>query len=880
MKIKPLAYLKIFLLSVIFFSTIILAVKNINKNPNWQLLIEKQIGNKSVLNVGKNLSFDETSIYFSDTDRTIYSINKETGQTRWTTQMNDHSPFQVTLDHDSVYVASFDSHIYKINKNDGSIVWSFAIPNQFWPDTEVIVDNDSLIFFADRAGILRAIDKESGLVAWEKAFNSIDSSKIFVPNSIHFGFLSQNDSKLIADHFPSKTTFEIDKQNGTTLNQQPSLLKINWPTYKNVFSTADYDLLITSNVIHQPIFELFDKEKNSLWSYQTENRVNEKEIYQDGDRLYYLDATNRLLTSLKIDSKNPNKQKFIQLNFKILEDFSSQNPFKKLAEQHNQQIDFVPRESLLRKTAGFLTKTKLKIKYFLANYQKITTFPIVSQEKTNYLELTITHDQNFYENPFTALEISAEFNNPETKQKIEVKGFYYDFNLWKVRAKLSNGNWQWQSTIKTPFWTNHQSGNVLIVNGKASDQSFFTLGIQDVIVDQNMDGNPLNQMGYAKTSVPPTDPKQYSYLDFPAYLDLYKDEAGINLFRYGPDNWAPAIWKNLANVESFAMDVNGNLQGDIIVDEANKRDLQVMMSIFAFYPPYTSPEAIADKNNQQVLEKYLDYVIARYAASINIWELANEALPSLEWQNFISDYLAKHDPYQHPITTSLEETRLNNSELLSIHLYTHPKNNKELVEVIEKLLNKPRQEQNWQGEIIISELGFKDANYSSGSAITSSSADLMRKMAWIFAFQKVGVVFWNTGTTLFQNTDNANIYLGPQERLYLKKLQEFLPKTQTSWQSNFQITKDFQFAIYSLKNEQSKLFYLLNLAKNNYGSKNSHQVPLEISGLKIDEANAIDKTLKFIDPSTNLVIKTIIVSKDTAFINLPNFEEDLAIKVD
>ncbi len=86
-----------------------------------------------------------------------------------------------------------------------------------------------------------------------------------------------------------------------------------------------------------------------------------------------------------------------------------------------------------------------------------------------------------------------------------------------------------------------------------------------------------------------------------------------------------------------------------MVEESRKREYRVMMSIFAFYPPHSSRKAFAKKSNRKVLKKYLDYVIARYGASVDIWEITNEAIPILEWQNFISDYLSENDPYKHPL---------------------------------------------------------------------------------------------------------------------------------------------------------------------------------------------------------------------------------------
>lgn len=864
MKIKPLYCGLAFIVTIIFIAILVIYKKQANEKQNWQFLIRDQVGALSILNVGKNFSFDERKIYFSDGKGLIHALNKNSGQIEWLSQLRDHSPFQINQDQKSLYISCFDSHIYSLDKKNGYINWSFAIPNQFWPDTEVVSDDeDRYVFFADRGGFLYALDKQTGQEIWHKKFDSIDVTKAFVENTVHFGFIYQENNLLKIDHFPSQIIYTIKKESGEIIEQKKSNKDIQFKKEESSFSFGKNNLNIEQNIISQPTLNLFDKKNNLLWKYQTENRINPKEIYKNDNRIYYLNADNTILESILIQNKDPNNQFPKRVNFTLDENFTAHYPYKKSNPQANQKIK---QYDLLFKLNSFIDEINYRIK----NFKKLFIFTLSQQENSHFLEFTISHQQNFYKNVFTQVKIRATFTNQETKQQVFINGFYYDYNLWKVRAKLGKGHWNWQIKVQTPFWTNKQSGELQITKDFPEDltikdgtfviadsQIFFPIGLQDVILDLNRDGNPLNQIGFAKDKIPATDIKKYNYLPFDQYLDLYKNEAGINLFRYGPDNFAPAIWENLTNAKNFKMDVNGNLQGDYILEEAKKRDLKIMMSIFAFYPPYISKEAISNKSNQIVLKQYLDYIIARYATNVDIWELTNEALPSQEWQNFVSDYLSKKDPYHHPITTNLENTKLKNSDLLSIHLYAKPKNNAELV----KKINETKEKQNWTKAIIMSELGFSGANYFSGSA------DLMRKMAWIFTFKKIGMVWWNVGDRLWENGDTSNIYIGPQERLYLNELQKFLPKMQAPLASNFKMTNEERLAAYTLKDQNHELFYLLNLSEKN---KNEYQLPINIS------ANG---NLEIFNPRNNTLIKKIIINETTKKINLPYFKDDLAIKI-
>lgn len=308
------------------------------------------------------------------------------------------------------------------------------------------------------------------------------------------------------------------------------------------------------------------------------------------------------------------------------------------------------------------------------------------------------------------------------------------------------------------------------------------------------------------------------------------------------------------------MRINGNKQGDTIIDLARQDNQQIMMSIFGFYPPYTSREGLKNKQNQQVLQQYLDYVIARYAAQIDIWELTNEALPPLEWLNFISDYLHKNDPYQHPITTSLEEPRLNNSDLLSIHYYPEtPINNRKLVEQIEKF---HQDFAAFPHAKIISEFGFAYENHF------PNSADWLRKYTWLFAFHQTGVIFWNTGYGYYAHPNNGNIYLGPEERKYLQNLRNFLPPMSLPIRQSHWLDAGSSLAVYELKNNKHHLLYVLSLDENR----------TQPQSIKVELTKS--SKIIFFKPKSGKIISETAVEAGQKQLALPSFRDDLAVRIE
>lgn len=888
MKVKP-KYLIFLVLSI---SLVLIAnscfVSFYQETPNWQFFVKNQIGAQSVLNIGKNLTFDENFVYFGDDKNTIYSLWQKNGLLNWKTKLPDHTPFQITQDKDFLYIANFDSHIYKLDKKNGYIIWSFTIPDFFWPDTEVIFDeNDISIFFGDRGGFLYALDKQTGMQVWRTELGTIDNTKSFKEGSIHLGFLQQNDEQLFLDHFPLRTQFLIDKKTGQVISQKKITPNVTVNGIVSNLYFGDTQLSIEGNVARQPLFVLNNKEKKEIWSYQSQFKVNSKEIYQHQNRLFYLDKYNQLLTSVKITSNKPNDNNFKQTNFTSTEDF------------------FVDYQENKLNLSWHLKNKVTHLKYLLNNLKNVFSFETTYQEKENYSELTIHHQDNFYKNKFTQVSIEGKFKKENSDEQLEIKGFYYQKDTWKLRAKLTPGKWQYQLTIKTPFTykkfkkeievTQPQSDSLDISNQSLilDNNLFIPLGFQTSIVERNQDGSAINQIGYSETQAPPDQEENYKFLPWNEYLKEYQQQSQLNFFRYGPDNWAPSIWniwemsENPPSPNEFKMNLKGNMYGDYLVEQARNHQYKIMMSLFSFDIPYASKKAINEKQNQEVITQYLDYIIARYASMIDIWELSNEAIPSQEWQNFVSDYLNKHDPYKHPITTSLENSDLNHSQLLSRHYYAPiPKNNQELVKQIDEFY---ADYPDWSEAQIISEFGFEKANYfvrkkdegfekrgledaSGGSGARanidtdSNSADWLRKFAWIFAMNKTGVMFWNTGERLYLNQSNGNTYLGPVERNYLGVLQKFFPSfTVNTHKDDFKTNHDTA-KTYRLYDQNHEIVYLLNLT-----STMTESFSLQL-------VSPPESRVELFNPLTGQLINQITMPSNQQ-ITIPEFSDDLVLKV-
>ena len=151
------------------------------------------------------------------------------------------------------------------------------------------------------------------------------------------------------------------------------------------------------------------------------------------------------------------------------------------------------------------------------------------------------------------------------------------------------------------------------------------------------------------------------------------------------------------------------------------------------------------------------FVVDRYGAYVDFWELVNEATVSDEWYRQIAQYVRQIDPYQHPISTSWEKPNIAAIDISSPHWYQTESEFASDVETWQKF-------QAWKAAhkpVIVGEQGNQVQNWDDRSALR------MRLRSWAAFFAEGVFIFWNSsGAKDYKNPGAANIYLGPEERGY------------------------------------------------------------------------------------------------------------------
>jgi len=706
------------------------------------------------------------------------------------------------------------------------------VKNKIFIQNHLLLENDNPLV---------ALNYDSGVIEWSLSLNSLVTTQLTLTENLILGESNGDLTSIDIDYGKINWKTKSDGQIMQLLENNNQIISINLKSGKKATLYA------------------WSIEGKPIWQYTPDSVTDNKEIYVNQNNVYFLNTYKNLIEKVIIDDKNPNQLKMKNIGFSYKENKKNHDPFLEIKEK-------IP--------LNWKIKEKwLQVKYFIKNFKNTSVFKLDVRDENGIIEISIINDEQLYRNKFTDLKIESVFLN-EDKSEIKIKGFYYDDSTWKIRfLPKQTGNYQYNIKIKSPYLVKKISGNIKVEKVESqfisiknnqftinNEVVFFPIGIQDVFVDHNYNGIVTDEMNDSSSLRPKINIDEYAYVNLENYLDNFKKEANLNIFRYGVENISPTLWQSF-NPKEFSMDINGGKFGDQLVRELKKRDFKIIMTIFGFYPPFRTKEEISNKENRRSLTIYLDYVIARFSPYVDLFELSNEAEAHEEWYEFVINYLKENDPNQRPISTNWETNKVQSLDFQSIHWYN--KNETEPGFLSREINYLSKKYTNENKAILISEFGFK--NYS----WFENSSESLRILTWLSIFQNMGIIFWNQGQNgIYKNQDNANIYLGPKEKNYLLSLNNFLPKDmKIPIKTERLVIKDSGTQIYLLSNQDLILGYLL---KVNQESIQSFSLNLNLT------KNAL---VQWIDPKTNFIVSEQIVEKNQLNLEVPNFKIDLAVKI-
>lgn len=162
------------------------------------------------------------------------------------------------------------------------------------------------------------------------------------------------------------------------------------------------------------------------------------------------------------------------------------------------------------------------------------------------------------------------------------------------------------------------------------------------------------------------------------------------------------------------------------------------------------------------------------------------------------------------------------------------------------------------------EQGNSVANWDTLSALR------MRIRSWAAFFQEGTLIFWNTSySKSYASPYAANIYLGPQERGYIKSLHDFISTADAGVVSAPIVTlNSSQVRGYGLRSSKVILGYFHHFDNHSSPVSASFKYRLFRPG-----------TIYWINPSDNSVIDSSSVSYGDQVITSPPFTVDMAMRI-
>ncbi len=368
----------------------------------------------------------------------------------------------------------------------------------------------------------------------------------------------------------------------------------------------------------------------------------------------------------------------------------------------------------------------------------------------------------------------------------------------------------------------------------ADGKPFYPLGFGDCVFPRGANGEIL--MGFDGEST-------QNFVDLDTYFSAHS-KAGFNFLRVSVDNC------------SFKLDSEANwVLMDKYIAKARSYGFYIQFCFFNYY----------FYGNQL---DYVRRVVDRYGKDVAIWELANETQSTDAEITFGVKYVKSIDAKKRPVTVSFHPTNapalhdIPAIELLSPHWYQEDKSE---FSFDQDFADRVGQWKKWGKPVIIGEYGLRSANWSPISAVQ------LRLVSWTAFFNEVGLCFWNTSWDKNHKTEGAaNIYLGKQERIFIKVLSDFTKEVSTDARiAKVEVNKPDLVRGFGL-NSSSGYFAFLHAFTNHQSQTN---------GISITIETQVAGMATWIEAATGRVLATGKVSAGRQTLTVPPFLIDVALKL-
>lgn len=789
-------------------------------------------------------------VYVTSKNGILYALNNTTGEIKWHIKTKNVEYLSEITSANVIYNAPdffFNKGLYLVDRSGfinridpikGTVIWTTKLSGSVLGSSSWDQDN---IFIADSKNYITSVAKKDGKKTWEKEIDKITCS----------GVVGQS---LIAVDETGEIT-KLDKKTGREIwKSKSSVGSVNCPSYISkdlVFTTTD-----------GLVFKVDFNNGEVLWKNNDFGKISLAPKIVDSLSKDYVIADLKGNVS-RINIKGEKKWTFetrspvyseLQIFFNTLYVANSTGNLYKISLQTGRVL-----------TTDIFGSFNVSLDKNIVGANEIHEIKLVSKSE-------------FY-NPWTEAFISGSFTH-ESGKTVQIYGFYYDENEWRIRFNPPLvGRWNfvinWVDRGKVFKYSGSLFSNTntdkSYIRQASNNKKWLTtdgakifngVGIQETIYDYNRNGSGLDDWAIGSTHMESTQSgvlnivKSDKVISLKDYIETYgPNGAGMNIYRYSIMNGNNSLYRDLKNPIVFS--IRDGKIADELLSTLRSNNIHVWLTFFHFYVPFSNTFNESDK---ALLSEYIRYVIARYGAYVDIWEMVNEYQAPQEVKNFIASEIEKYDFEDRLVTISPEDKEDKNIDIISPHWYES-----EIAEVSDKVVSdyvntfadsdKP---------VVFGEQGNATHNWDRMSALR------MRVRIWTSFFNQAYIIFWNMSDKIGVKQTYplfANIYLGEEERKYIKNFINFtndldINLTKTKIDINSGGVRG-----YGLQTQESFVGYI-------YHYLDPRRLTIANISLKLPFAG----TLVWYDPSTGNHIKDDYCNA-YCVVNTPQFLSDIAFKL-
>jgi outer membrane protein assembly factor BamB len=796
----------------------------------------------------------------------LKAISVNTGKLLWSFTAEDDVPFVPAVTDTTAYVTSSDGRLYAINTSSGKKRWEYRVKDFYAMATSPTYFHNT-IFFGSRDTFLYAVNATNGKERWKfKTGGGIDTTPVISGNMLYVGSFDGNfyaiDIRTGKECWKFKTQGKIigtaAEKNGAVYfgSADSYVYSLDGSTGRLLWKITLKDPIKTSPTIFRN--ELYIASNNMLYAVNLRKHsvTWKKSIPTDGytgvaikNNMLYVGSKNGFLYALAADDG------------KEVWKFHTDASITASPSIVGNTVFVTNRDGSLyavnRNTGHPFTETDFRITVG-------STKPLVNE----VYELTIYHDSGGYQYPWLDASVSATFRHKSLT--MNVAGFYYDKNTWKIRfTPPESGQWLWEITLSAYSNVTNTKTNNFVVTPSNHDgfimlnshnenrlelpggKLFHPLGIQTCINDSgDDDGFYLNSLFIDTKTV-----------DLDSYLKTYgKNGAGFNMFRWGAENCTFRLWYFNADPRAPQrfLDREG-IWADMLMKKLKENGFHIWFSIFNTGPVSTETKPAVMMKDIHVLDPYLEYVVARYGAYVDVWELLNESGATDEWVSYVVNYIHAIDPYHHLITINWQKPKLPGIDITSPHWYqTDP------LSVADLAISEIISQNKFGKPTVFGEVGNQGYNWDPNSFIQ------MRVRIWTAFFEEAGIIFWDESDVKDHfNKDHANLYFGAEERTAVKTFQYFIKQiTHNIHQLSIRSTNP-AVRVYAAKTPSAYYGYVYHYLNPDEQITTTVLLPY---------TEWVDPVVTWIDPSKGTVLAKEKLTNYGALIS-PSFSSDAAFSI-